>query len=87
MRTWRFDDFRPPPSGAWDDEPDKAHWIDPATDLDCMIRRSLRGGALCGYVGVPTGHPWHGQYYAALALVAAHLAFGGGWSSWRRGPS
>ena len=45
--------------GAWNDEPDKAVWVDAETNLDCMIVRN-RLGALCGYVGVPEGHPAHG---------------------------
>ena len=42
--------------GVWDDEPDKAQWVDPATDLDCLIVRGP-SDALCGYVGVAEGHP------------------------------
>ncbi len=48
--------------GPWDDEPDKAAWVDEAPGLDCMIVRGPMG-ALCGYVGVPEGHPWHGKSY------------------------
>lgn len=48
--------------GPWTDEPDRANWVDPETDLDCMIVRN-RFGALCGYVGVPEGHPWFGLDY------------------------
>jgi hypothetical protein len=35
---------------------------DEETGLPCLI---VRGpvGALCGYVGVPVGHPWHGLGY------------------------
>lgn len=47
--------------GPWQDEPDKATWIDTATGLDCMVRRGM--GAWCGYVGVPPGHPWHHKGY------------------------
>lgn len=49
----------------WDNEPDRKHWIDAATGLDCLIVRNGLGGkgALCGYVGVPDGHPWHGKGY------------------------
>ena len=50
------------PAGPWTSEPDKAQWIDPATDLDCLIVRGPMG-ALCGYVGVPPEHPWHGKGY------------------------
>jgi hypothetical protein len=48
--------------GPWDTEPDKLHWIDEASDLDCMI---LRGpaGALCGYVGIDESHPLFGVPY------------------------
>lgn len=34
-----------------------------AWGLDCLIVRN-HYGALCGYVGVPPGHPWHGRDYA-----------------------
>jgi hypothetical protein len=50
------------PDGPWKSEPDKVQWIDPATDLDCLIVRGPLG-ALCGYVGVPPGHPAHGLGY------------------------
>lgn len=48
--------------GPWDNEPDKAQWTDEASGLPCLM---VRGpvGALCGYVGVPLGHPWHGRDY------------------------
>lgn len=49
------------PRGAWDDEPDKVQWQDEATGLPCLIKRHPSAGHLCGYVGVPEGHPWHGQ--------------------------
>lgn len=60
-QIWTFDD-RPTADGPWQDEPDKIQWIDPDTDLDCLISRGP-SGALCGYVGVPPGHPWHGMDY------------------------
>jgi hypothetical protein len=44
------------------DEPDKVQWIDEATGLDCLIHRGPTG-ALCGYVGVPPGHPYYGRDY------------------------
>lgn len=46
----------------WENEPDREHWVDEATDLDCLIIRNS-SGALCGYVGVPEGHPSFGKYY------------------------
>lgn len=62
MKTYTFPEFRPETSGPWDSEPDKAQWIDTATDLDCLIVRN-HAGALCGYVGVQPGHKWHGVDY------------------------
>jgi len=52
--------------GPWDAEPDKAQWIDPATGLDCLLVRN--GGALCGYVGLPPEHPWHGEDYCNVPV-------------------
>lgn len=51
-----------PAPGPWMDEPDKVHWIDPATDLDCLAVRNGMG-AWCGYVGLPPSHPFHGVGY------------------------
>ena len=48
--------------GPWVDEPDKVVWVDPATNLDCMIHRN-QVGAWCGYVGVPNTHPDYGKEY------------------------
>jgi hypothetical protein len=47
--------------GPWQDEPDKAVWVDVATDLDCMAVRHDQLGYWCGYVGVPFGHPAYGR--------------------------
>lgn len=47
--------------GPWLTEPDRMVWVDEATGLDCMILRAPVTGALCGYVGVPPGHPLHGK--------------------------
>lgn len=54
--------------GLWTSEPDKAVWIDEETGLDCLIVRN-RMGALCGYVGVPKGHPAHGAEYDNVRLT------------------
>lgn len=53
------------PDGVWKQEPDKIQWPDPATGLPCLIVRAPNG-ALCGYVGVPDTHPWHGKSYDVL---------------------
>lgn len=49
--------------GPWTSEPDKVHWIDPETDMDCLAVRNGMG-AWCGYVGLPPEHPWHGVGYS-----------------------
>lgn len=48
--------------GDWQAEPDKKQWQDESTGYPCLIVRN-HGGALCGYVGVPEGHPLHGKDY------------------------
>lgn len=53
--------------GPWQDEPDKAQWTDEATGLPCLIKRN-RFGALCGYVGIPEGHPWYRTGYGDIDL-------------------
>jgi len=51
--------------GEWDTEPDKRQWQDAETGLPCLIVRGPMG-ALCGYVGVPEGHPAHGKDYGDI---------------------
>lgn len=65
MKTWTYADRHPTYDGPWADEPDKVQWVHEETDLDCLIVRN-RLGALCGYVGVPPGHPWHGLNYSKI---------------------
>ena len=50
--------------GPWDDEPDKVQWVDESTGLDCLAVRVDIHGGWCGYVGVPSDHPWHGTDYS-----------------------
>lgn len=58
VKTWRYAIHHPPGDGPWKDEPDKAQWVDEASDLDCLAVRAHHG-AWCGYVGIPPGHPWY----------------------------
>lgn len=44
--------------GPWQNEPDKKQWLDEETGYPCLIVRQTNLGHLCGYVGVPSGHPW-----------------------------
>jgi hypothetical protein len=46
------------PAGEWDTEADRYEWR--SRELPCLILRNSMGG-LCGYVGIPAGHPWHVQ--------------------------
>lgn len=54
---------------AWLSEPNKVQWVDIPSNLDCLILRN-QFGALCGYVGVPPGHPFHGKHYDDVHLHA-----------------
>lgn len=62
MKTWTREkaDLGP---GPWQHEPDKIQFVDESTGLDCLIVRNHMGG-LCGYVGVPEGHPMFGRAYS-----------------------
>lgn len=63
------------PEGPWDDEPDKAQWVDETTNLDCLIVRNPLG-ALCGYVGVTKDHPAYGKEYSEVEVsVHGDLTF------------
>ncbi len=71
MQTWTYPDVkRLTGPGPWEREPDKAQWVDEATGFDCLIVRGP-AGALCGYVGVPSTHPLHGEDYE-VPNVAVH---------------
>lgn len=62
--------------GPWNAEAEKVAWTDSATGYGCIIRRSLWGGHLEGYVGVAPGHPLFG--YSASALRDLGLRVHGG---------
>lgn len=65
VQEWSYrEDKKEWPVGPWTSEADKVQWVDEATGLDCLILRN-RSGALCGYVGVPESHPWHGKGYSS----------------------
>lgn len=59
-------------TGPWQDEPDKRQWQDEVTKLPCLLVRGPHG-ALCGYVGVPKGHPLHGIDYGQSAPLPAEI--------------
>jgi hypothetical protein len=62
-KTWTTMDKAGWGDGPWTDEPDKEQWTDADTGYACLLKRNQLG-ALCGYVGVPEGHPWHGSRYS-----------------------
>lgn len=67
--AWYFRDKSIWGPGPWIKEPDKVQWVDKFTGFDCLIVRNMFG-VLCGYVGVPEGHPYHGKDYEELKLQA-----------------
>lgn len=65
------------PVGPWTSEPDKVQFTDKMTSFPCLIVRN-GGGSLCGYVGVPLGHPLYGVDYNDLDMgVHGGLTFAG----------
>jgi len=48
--------------GPWRDEPDLVERRANGTLYPLMIVRA-EAGVLCGFVGVPVGHPFHGKWY------------------------
>lgn len=63
--------------GPWMREPDRLEWREPR-GWPCLIVRN-KSGALCGYVGVPPGHPWHGKDYSDCDVsIHGGLTFGQG---------
>lgn len=48
----------------WEYEPNRLEFSH--LNYPCLIVRNP-GGALCGYVGVPPGHPWHKKHYDEVA--------------------
>src|SRR5262252_7143826 len=58
--------------GPWQDEPDKRQWADEATGYPCLIVRAPLGH-LCGYGGVPPGHPCYRRDYGDDHLGGADV--------------
>jgi hypothetical protein len=60
--------------GPWDDEPDCVNNV--AHGYPYTIRRHFQMGILCAYVGVPEGHPWHGEDFRTVkARVHGRLTY------------
>lgn len=63
--------------GPWDAEVDRLEWIDAKTGLNCMIIRNDHLGFLCGYVGLPPGHPHYDADYNDVGVeVHGGLTYG-----------
>lgn len=80
VHAWRFNPrfLRDPGPGPWDAEPDKLQWIDEDSGYDCLIVRAVHHGALCGYVGLPPGHPVYDLERAAIRGRYGWLTVHGG---------
>lgn len=58
------------PPGPWHEEPDFESFR--SHGLHCLIIRIRNSGHLCGYVGVPPGHPMHGKHYSDIEGIEIH---------------
>jgi len=63
-----------PRRGDWNDEPDRIEWRYGGTPRFPLLIVRGPSGALCGYVGVPPGHPHHGVKWDKIEsdLSGAH---------------
>lgn len=52
--------------GPWQEEPDKLQFMTAAGLPGLIVRGPI--GALCGYVGVSAGHPYHGVGYGSCPV-------------------
>ena len=48
-------------AGPWVDEPDHVTFV--SSGYPCILHRN-HFGAWCGYVGIPSGHPFHGKSHS-----------------------
>ena len=57
----------------WEQEPQQAEeWVDADTGYECSIWRNPNMGHLCGYVGIPKGHPCYGVGYNDMDGIEVH---------------
>lgn len=64
-------------AGPWQDEPDLVEWRHEASGYALLMVRAAGTGSWCGYVGLPPGHPFHGQEYGDVDRSADLPAHGG----------
>ena len=58
-----------PSHGPWDTEPQRARWLDTSVRFWCLIVRHPTLKHLCGYIGIPLGHPWFGKGYDDIRMA------------------
>lgn len=63
MKQKNFIDKSKFEAGPWQSEADIYCWTDSETGYNCVIWRNPEMGNLCGYVGVPSGHPLFEKNY------------------------
>lgn len=62
--------------GPWDHEPDVLRYV--IDGFACFVNRPTLHGALCGYVAIPPGHPWHGKDHDDIHEADPDLEVHGG---------
>ena len=74
-QEWKYQDRNNWPKNqfdqGWGNEPDKKQWEDKETGFPCLIVRGT-SGALCGYVGIPNGHPFFEKEYFDVPVGDVH---------------
>lgn len=58
--------------GPWQSEPDRLEWRYAGTPRFPLLIVRGPSGALCGYVGVQPGHPWHGKDVSDIDDISVH---------------
>lgn len=53
----------------WKTEKERDVWTDKDTGYQICIQRHTSLKHLCGYVGLPVGHPWHGKNYDSVSML------------------
>ena len=70
------------PDGLWKEEHDLELWTDEQTGYRCLAIR-METGHLCGYVEVPSGHPWENAAYSDCPIRDACKATDDWWCDHR----
>ena len=57
-------------NGPWNNEPDRIQFE--AEGFTCLAKRNERAGFWCGYVGIPSNHPYHKKSYNDIDGLDVH---------------